>query len=147
MDEQNFPVNLGLIATTIKDYLDSNEYNYHYDEKDEIFDMGFTLDNDRVKLRFFFDEEREWFSMVVFPSHAIPVGKVDKILPVINNINRKLLFGNFFVDPEDGELAFRMTASVDNRSINDTMVAVMMSTGLNTIDDHINDIMKALYTE
>lgn len=145
MDEQNYPAGMGLIAMTIKDSLDSSDY--HYDFEDERFEMGFTLDNDRVRVRIFYNEEKEWFSIVVYPSHAIPVGKVDKILPTLNNINKKLLFGSFFVDPEDGELAFRMANSVDNRSVNDTMVTVLLSTALNTVDENINDIMKALYGE
>lgn len=145
MEEQNYPVGMGLIAMTIKDSLDSSDYRYDYE--DERFEMGFTLDNDRVRVRIFYNEEKEWFSIVVYPSHAIPVSKVEKILPALNNINKSLLFGTFFVDPEDGELAFRVSMSVDNRSINDTMVAVMLSTSLNTVDENINDIMKTLYGE
>lgn len=145
MEEQNYPAGMGLIAMTIKDSLDSSDY--HYDFEDERFEMGFTLDNDRVRVRIFYNEEKEWFSVVVYPSHAIPVSKVEKILPTLNNINKSLLFGTFFVDPEDGELTFRVSSSVDNRSINDTMVAVMLSTALNTVDENINDIMKALYGE
>ncbi len=135
----------GLIAATIKGFLDGHEYRYDHDEEKSVFSMGFTLDNDRVKVRIVYNEEKEWFSVFVYPSHSIPVKQVEKILPVLNKINFDVLFGSIYCDPSDGELAVRCSASVDDRSINETMVGVMLSTGLNLIDDHINEIMKALY--
>ena len=135
----------GLIAATIKGFLDSNEYRYDFDEEKNVFSMSFTLDNDKVWVRIVYNEEKEWFAVFVYPSHSIPVKQVDKIIPVLNNINFNILFGSIYVDPEDGELAVRCSATVDNRSINETMVGVMLSTALNVADDHINDIMKALY--
>ena len=135
----------GLIAATIKGFLDSNEYRYDFDEEKNVFSMSFTLDNDKVRVRIVYNEEKEWFAVFVYPSPSIPVKQVDKIIPVLNNINFNILFGSIYVDPEDGELAVRCSATVDNRSINETMVGVMLSTALNVADDHINDIMKALY--
>lgn len=137
----------GLIAATIKAFLDAHEYHYDHEEEKSVFSMGFTLDNDRVKVRIVYNEEKEWFSVFVYPSHSIPVKSVDKILPVLNKINFDILFGSIYCDPEDGELACRCSASVDDRSINETMVGVMLSTALNLIDDNINAIMKALYAE
>ncbi|MCM1297373.1 MAG: YbjN domain-containing protein [Muribaculaceae bacterium] len=136
---------LGLIASTIKAFLDSHEYRYEFDEEKTVFSMGFTLENDRVKVRILYNEEREWFCVFVYPSHVIPVKQVEKILPVLNKINFDILFGTLYCDPEDGELAVRCSASVDDRSINETMIGVMLSTALNLVDDNINTIMKALY--
>lgn len=137
----------GLIYETIKSFLDSNDYKYDHEDDKKIFAMGFTLDNDRVRCRIAYNEEREWFAVFVYPSHSIPVKKIDRVLPVINKINFDVLFGAIYIDPTDGELAVRCSASVDNRSINDTMVGVMLSTALNIVDDHIDEIMKAVYTE
>ena len=135
----------GLISSTIKAFLDSHEYNYEHDEEKSVFSMGFTLDNDRVKIRIIYNEDKEWFSVFAYPSHSIPVKHIDKILPVLNKINFDILFGSIYCDPEDGELAVRCSASVDDRSINETMVGVMLSTALNLIDDNIDEIMKTLY--
>lgn len=145
MDELNNTPELGLIGSTIKTYLDSNDYNYDISPDNESFELRFNLENDRVRLRIVFNEEKEWFCAIVYPSHAIPLKQIDKILPKLNEINCNALFGAFFVDPADGELAFRCTATADDRSINETMVAVMLSTALTTADNNINDIMKALY--
>ena len=134
-----------LIAATIKGFLDSNEYHYDFDAEKCVFTMGFTLDNDKVNVRIVYNEEKEWFCVFVYPSHNIPKNKIDKVLPVLNQINYDILFGSVYVDPSDGELAVRCPATVDNRSINETMVGVMFSTAINVVDDHINDIMKALY--
>ncbi|MBD5192790.1 MAG: hypothetical protein HDS58_04415 [Barnesiella sp.] len=139
--------NDGLIAATIRGFLDSREYKYDFEEEKSCFSMGFTLDNDRVKVRIVFNEEKEWFSVFVYPSHAIPVNKINKIMPVLNMINYEVLFGAIYCDPEDGELAVRCSASVDDRSVNETMVGVMLSTALNIADDNIDKIMKALYTD
>ncbi|MDE7152940.1 MAG: YbjN domain-containing protein [Muribaculaceae bacterium] len=138
--------NDGLIAATIRGFLDSHEYKYEYEEDKSCFSMGFNLDNDRVKVRIIFNEEREWFSVFVYPSHSVPVKQIEKILPVLNKINYEVLFGTIYCDPEDGELAVRCSASVDDRSVNESMVGVMLSTALNIADDKIADIMKALYS-
>lgn len=138
--------NDGLIAATIRGFLDSHEYKYEFEEDKSCFSMGFNLDNDRVKVRIIFNEEREWFSVFVYPSHSIPVKQVEKILPVLNKINYEVLFGTIYCDPEDGELAVRCSASVDDRSVNESMVGVMLSTALNIADDKIAEIMKALYS-
>lgn len=139
--------NDGLIAATIRGFLDSHDYNYEFEAEKSCFSMGFTLDNDRVKARIIYNEEKEWFSVFVYPSHSVPVKNISKILPVLNAINYEILFGSVYCDPEDGELAVRCSASVDDRSVNETMVGVMLSTALNIVDDHIDRIMKALYTD
>ena len=139
--------NDGLIAATIRGYLDSNDYNYEFEEEKSCFSMGFTLENDRVKARIIYNEEKEWFCVFVYPSHAGPVKQISKILPVLNDINYEILFGSVYCDPEDGELAVRCSASVDDRSVNETMVGVMLSTALSIVDDHISRIMKALYSD
>lgn len=135
----------GLIASTIQGFLDGQEYHYDHDPEKHVFTMNFTLDNDRVSTRILYNEEKEWFCVFVYPSHNVPVKQISKILPALNKINYDCLFGSFYIDPDDGELAVRCAATVDNRSINETMVNVTLSTALNIVDDHINDIMKALY--
>ncbi|MDE6266454.1 MAG: YbjN domain-containing protein [Muribaculaceae bacterium] len=137
----------GLIAATIRGFLDSHEYKYDFEEEKSCFSLGFTLDNDRVKVRIVYNEEKEWFSVFVYPSHAIPVKQIPKILSVLNQVNYEVLFGAIYCDPEDGELAVRCSASVDDRSVNETMVGVMLSTALNIADDYIGKIMKAMYAE
>lgn len=136
-----------LIPLTIQGYLDSNDYKFDYDEEKDIFLLGFTLDNTKIDMRILYNEEREWFTVIVFPKNSIPVSGIPKVLPVLNQINYDILFGNIYIDPQDGELAARTTMSVDNRSINEDMVGVAMSTAIGLVDDNINKIMKALYAD
>jgi len=136
-----------LIPLTIQGYLENNEYKFDYDTEKEIFLLGFTLENTKIDMRILFNEEREWFTVLVFPKNSIPVSGIAKVLPVLNKINYDILFGNIYIDPEDGELAARTTLSVDDRSINEDMVGVAMSTAIGVIDDNINKIMKALYAD
>lgn len=79
--------NDGLIAATIRGFLDGHEYKYDFDAERCCFSLGFTLDNDRVKVRIVYNEEKEWFSVFVYPGHTVPVKQIDKILPVLNKIN------------------------------------------------------------
>lgn len=136
-----------LIPLTIQGYLESNSYNFDFDEEKKVFYLGFTLDNTKADVRFIYNEEREWFAVIVFPKNTIPMGGINKVLPVLNKINNDILFGNIYIDPEDGELAVRTALSVDNRTINEDMVGVAMSTAIGVTDDNINAIMRALYAE
>lgn len=136
-----------LIPLTIQGYLDSNDYKYTYDSEKDLFLLGFTLDNTKIDMRILYNEQREWFTVIVFPKNAIPVNAIHKVLPVLNQINYDILFGNIYIDPEDGELAVRTSMSVDGRSINEDMVGVAMSTAISVADDNINKIMKALYAD
>lgn len=136
-----------LIPLTIQAYLENNGYKFDFDEERNIFLLNFTLDNTKADVRFLYNEEREWFTVIVFPKNSIPANRVDKVLPILNKINNDILFGNIYIDPEDGELAVRTALSVDNRTINEDMVGVAMSTAIGVADDNINAIMKALYAE
>ena len=82
----------------IREYCDSQNWNYSLDEEKNYLTM-------RMSLR-----SVDWFTIyTVFPVKA-PEGKRDAVAAFLTRANYGLILGNFELDFDDGEIRFKVTA-------------------------------------
>ena len=57
------------------------------------------------------------------------------VVDLLNRINRRLLFGNMFLDNEDGEICLATSHLSCTKQMTNEEVKILFMTGCNTIDD------------
>ncbi|MDR0505726.1 MAG: YbjN domain-containing protein [Dysgonamonadaceae bacterium] len=138
---------MGKIFETIKSFLTKDEIHYSLNESNDIFSFGFNTEHGAIREKILVNEEKEWFWVTGFFPNNIPVKYIDKVYPILNELNR-LQSGNFVkfcVDPQDGELSCTWIATVKNEAINEQIVQSLIYTVVKSIDNEYENIMKVVY--
>lgn len=134
------------IHETVLCALKELELTYNYDEESGVFDYRIPTDNTSYYQRLLPLEELEiLISVTTFPI-MIPEDKRFMFVNLLNKLNLKLQLGYFVLDPEDGELTFRIVCPVDKGAINMAIVIVAIGNGINTMEKYFHEFLTALGT-
>ena len=134
---------MGKIANYVKEFLNSNDIKFLYIEQDleARFEFGFLAGNSQVKVLIDIDEQREFVVAKGMPVETIK--SLEKIWPIMNQCNAKNMFVKIQVDPQNGELKFSMSCLAMGGAINQTMVATLIVTFINTMKDCIPQLLES----
>lgn len=134
---------MGKIANYVKEFLNSNDIKFLYIEQDleARFEFGFLAGNSQVKVLIDIDEQREFVVAKGMPVETIK--SLEKIWPIMNQCNAKNMFVKIQVDPQNGELKFSMPCLAMGGAINQTMVATLIVTLINTMKDCIPQLLES----
>ena len=132
-----------LINDTIVAALDNLELKYDHDGQLTTFMVTGRSAQYRVNVLGLEDKEM-LFVQATFPV-MIPEAKRPKMYKFISEFNYNRLMGLLVIDPEDGELSYRISNTADHGAINETVVQVCVLDVLKTLDDSHDSIMEVLY--
>lgn len=134
------------IHETVLCALKELKLSYNYDEESDVFDYRIPTDNTSYFQRLLpFEEQEILFSVTNFPI-MIPEDKRFMFVNLLNKLNLKLQLGYFVLDPEDGELTYRIACPVDNGVINTAIVIVAIGNGITTMENYFQEFITALGT-
>lgn len=118
----------------------------HTFKDEETCSVDFLVGNEnatfQVHLRA--DEEQELlFCAAAFPIN-VPQSKIPELCVLINRINNDNNITAFTIDPNSGQLLCRFPCTVDGGVINVKIVIVAMMNVISTIQDHYDELVKAI---
>ncbi len=111
-----------LIANTVSDALDNLDFTYC--QEGEVFKTILGDDEVDFRINIIADEENELLLIIGYFPIRISKVNLEKMCKVINELNSQYMVGCFVIDPDDGELTFRLTNNVDGCAINEQIVRV-----------------------
>jgi hypothetical protein len=132
------------ISDAVRSALDAMEIRYHYDQENEVVDYKITTDNTSYRQRLVPLEDDELLVAITNFPIMVPEDKRYIFANIINKINYTLLLGYFVMDAEDGELTFRVSCPLDDGAINETIVKVVISNSIHTIEQYFQEFLAAL---
>lgn len=139
---------LNSIMETIKEHiiaaLDEQELKYDL-ITDEMISVTMDTEAGIAHTAFIINEENSYFWIRAQSPARIPDAKREKLYPVLNNINSRLLFGTIFMD-EDGDIVLTHACNVDNGAINNTIILAPWAALLRSIEEMHEEIMGAVYS-
>ena len=74
----------------------------------------------------------------------VPEDKRFLMTSLLNKLNHSLILGHYVMDPEDGEISFRVSCPVDDGAINKTIVLVAIGNSITTMDNHLPELLSAI---
>ncbi|KPK14241.1 MAG: hypothetical protein AMK69_29215 [Nitrospira bacterium SG8_3] len=89
--------------------------------------------------------ESETLSLSWYFQSSAPSSKRHLILNLLNTLNYKLIMGKFAMNPEDGGLAFRISASVTGTRFSTGYFESLWNWGIWRADEHYPKFMSLIY--
>lgn len=100
-------------ATVFTAYLDSQEVNWSWqNEEDKLIRVGWKLENTKIAMFFFFDEDNTNLHIVGRDFLNMPSDKFEKMCIISNEVNTKFRWAKFTVDKDDEEVLCEMDAVI-----------------------------------
>ena len=132
-----------IIANTVAEALDNMGFNYRQDG--EIFKTVLSDDEVDFRINILADDENELLLIIGYFPVRISKMNLEKMCKVINELNSQYMVGCFVIDPEDGELTFRLANNVDGGAINEQIFRMCYFQVGVRMRNTYQDIMKAMY--
>lgn len=130
----------------LAEWMDSNDWKHDvYPEKGSIW-TGCKLKDVSVRSWLEVHDSEDWqrvLALTIYPARA-PEGRRTAMAEAINRLNQSLVFGNFEMDPEDGEIRFRTTVEAPS-AMSDTMFDRVFHSNLSTADRYFPALMAVAY--
>ena len=124
--------------------LEKMDIHFDYDQENEVFDYRLSTELTTYRQRLVPLEEQELLlAITIFPI-MVPEDKRFLMTSLLNKLNHSLILGHYVMDPEDGEISFRVSCPVDDGAINKTIVLVAISNSISTIDKHLPELLAAM---
>ncbi len=137
------------LSEKIRKFFDDNEINFDFQPKekdDELdsYEAGFKGNNGSFKIRLLVNEEAEWLLVLGFPQFVVPKKYMDRAILSANHFNSSRLFVILTIDPEDGEVCFRMGVHTEE-STTPEHVGRAVWTVCNAIDHDTPELMESIF--
>lgn len=133
------------ITDSVRQFLDSEEFNYTFDEERNAFELGLKLQNGSCQVRFICRDNENYMLVFAFWEGKLPVKSVPTVYPIINDINFNTRFTTVTIDPEDGELGCHCGMNTDGIELSNEVIGVCLHVTVKTLDDNIDKIMRAAW--
>lgn len=131
----------------IKNTVDSalSGMKLRYQNKGRLFELIIQNDNAAFRFKIVADDENDLLVVVGFFPVFIPKSSLECMYKYVNELNYKTVAGKFVINPDDGELTFRLATNVDGGAINEELVHVCLFMASTTLTSSFEDIMKAMF--
>jgi len=130
----------------LAEWLDSNDWRHDTQPEKNCIWTGCNLKDVSVRSRLDIHDSDAWQRvqvMTYYPART-PEGRRGAMADAINRINHRLSFGNFEMDPEDGEVAFRTAAEAPS-AMSEALIDRVFHGNLATADQHFAVLMAVAY--
>ena len=132
-----------IIFSAVESVLESMELNYR--SQDHFFWFTISDENADFSIRIVADEEKELLVVIGVYPVKVPRERIDPMCRVLNDLNSSTTVGAFVIDPDDGELSFRIANNVDGGAINEEIVRMCILQVISRLRDTYDGIMAAMY--
>lgn len=132
-----------IIANTVSEALDNLDFPYYHEG--EVFKTVIRDEEVDFRIHIIADDENELLVIIgYFPIRIFKVN-LEKMCRVINELNSQYMVGCFVINPNDGELTFRLANNVDGGAINEQIFRMCYFQVGVRMRNTYQDIMKAMY--
>jgi len=123
-------------------FLDANDWHYNAESEKGYFSMGCRIKEASVRVIIDVFESDEWRRVMTFSIYPVfvPENRRSAVLEAMNRINHVLVYGNFEMDPADGEIRFRTSVESDS-DISESMMDRVLNGNLAGSDKHFAALM------
>lgn len=128
----------------VQNALEAMGIRYDYDQENEVFYYHLTSELTTYRQRLVPLEDEELLVTITSFPIKVPEDKRFLFASLLNNLNHSLLLGFYVMDPEDGEITFRISCPVDGGAINNNIVIVSVCTSIQTFDKHLPELLSAM---
>lgn len=137
------------INDKIKIFLEDSEIEYKFspgesDDELDSFDIGFKGTNGSFKIRILTSEEKQWILILGFPQFVVPKKYMEQGIRAANKMNADKLFVLCTVDPDDGEVCFRMAMHLEEESTPD-LIGRGVWTVCGAVDNDTQELMENIF--
>lgn len=114
------------VLNKFKEYFDSHEMQYKWDETNDIISLSFAFGNKIGNIREFIIVRSDSYTVRALCALHADANSQLQILEYLMRANYGLIFGNFEMDFEDGEILFKVTHSINSISESDIESSIMI---------------------
>lgn len=128
------------VTKIVRESLESIELKYSYDSTYNVFKIIFNNDDLFVTMNIFIDE-----CSLRFVSYLDVTTREDKLKDValeLSKINSKILFGVFYIDPNDSEITFDYSFPYLEADVKKDFVLDFLDLLTDTVFKYIEDLKK-----
>jgi hypothetical protein len=134
-----------MAAKVVASYLESKELHYQMlDEEETCMRVGMSLDNTRIDIYLFFEEDNHDVHIVGRNFIKVPEDKLEKMYKVVNQQNKTYRWMKFTVNEDKGEVEVEDDAIIQLDTCGDEAFELIARMS-NIVDEAYPDLMKALW--
>jgi hypothetical protein len=130
----------------LAEWMDSNDWKHDANPEKGTISTGCNLKDVSVRSWLEVHDGEDWqrvMTLTFYPARA-PEARRAATAEAINRINQRLVFGNFEMDPEDGEIRFRTTVEAPS-TMDDTLFDRVFHSNLSAADRYFPALMAVAY--
>ena len=124
----------------VKSTFDKEGWEYEFDSENNVFGSGFMGDDLPIRILIFVREASVHFICNLY-FEAEP-DKFKEVCWALNEINKKLTFGAFYLDLEDGQITFEYGMIFIESNLSEGALASIIRMLIKTVDVHDGDLQK-----
>ena len=132
-----------IICSAVESVLEGMELRF--ENQDKFYWFSISDENADFSIRIVADEEKELLVVIGVYPVKVPGTRFDPMCRVLNDLNCSTTVGAFVIDPDDGELSFRIANNVDGGAINEEIVSMCILQVISRLRDTYDGIMAAMY--
>lgn len=107
------------------------------------YDLAFTqrVRGQMLPVYVDYNAERDFLGLFIYWSEQMESKDLNRMCKIVNAINCQLLYGNFELKPDTGQLRFRFTIDVEGIRLTPAFLHFMLESGLRAMDEHATDFL------
>lgn len=126
-----------MLTQLIEEFLKKKKWKYFPLEDSNVFLFGITGKSGQFQCVIDLGENEQELALYSICGDRAKTENYDKLLVILNEINYNLLFGNFELDKNDGEIRFRTTMLTNGLELNESFLEEFVLTHLRTMDEQL----------
>lgn len=126
-----------MLTKLIEQFLDNKKWKYTKLKDSNVFLFGITGKNGQFQCVIDLGENEQELALYSICGDKAKTENYDKVLNTLNEINYSLLFGNFELDKNDGEIRYRTTMFLNGLELNENFVEEFVLTHIRTMDEQL----------
>ncbi len=129
----------------VKDFLNSQAWQYTQVKDSNILIFGIKGRNAKFQCIADFQEEDKRFFFFSVCGANTPSENRSEMLDLLNFLNFDLFFGNFEMNPENGEVRFRTSISLNHIELNADFLEEIIMSNIITMDNNLPSILGVMF--
>lgn len=126
-----------MLTQLIEEFLKKKKWKYTRLQDSNVFLFGITGKNGQFQCVIDLGGNEQELALYSICGDRAKTENYDKLLVILNEINYNLLFGNFELDKNDGEIRFRTTMLTNGLELNESFLEEFILTHLRTMDEQL----------
>lgn len=125
--------------------LDEREWDYTVNDPPTFVSFGVSADHAAYHCAIFVDDDARLVTMLAQSTLRVPPDERSSVCELLTRANCGLLFGNFDLDFNDGEVRYKVSVDVEGGTLGIPTVHTMISTALDMYELWYPPLMKVIY--